>query len=127
MGTRLYIEAPDSVLESICGAPAGAWERMQVISEMYNELTDASYQKREVEFERAPGTSECYDFRLFGFGKLNSEQWAYLRTVVTDEEDLWGGSSEEPVVIANLLSLCDRKEAVTAWFKRDQITRIYWG
>ncbi len=100
---------------------------MEAINEAFPNATDEHYEKREAAFSREPGTSECYDFALYGFGKLNSEQWSHLRTVVADEEDLWGGSSEDPAVISHLLDLCDRTEACIAWGKRDQITRIYWG
>jgi hypothetical protein len=114
-------------MESICRAPAGAWAKMEAINEAFPNASDEDYEKREAAFSLSPGTSECYDFSLYGFGKLNSEQWAYLRTVVADEEDLWGGSSENPTVISGLLDLCDRTEACTAYSMRNQITKICWG
>ena len=127
MGTRLYITADNATLERICKAPEGAWAKMEAICQQFPHASDEHYDARQAAFAQAEGTEVCYDFDLFGFGKLNSEQWAHLKTVTKEEDDLYCGASEDPKVISKMLTLCDRAGAATAWFLRHKITKVSWS
>lgn len=127
MGTRLYITADNATLESILSVPEGAWAKMEVICASHTGHGEAAYEAREAEFEKHEGTGRCHDFDLFGFGKLNSDQWAFLRTVIPNEEDLWCGCSEDPAVISKMLLLCSSPGSHKAWLNKDKITKVSWN
>jgi hypothetical protein len=127
MGTRLYITADNATLEMICAAPEGAWAKMEAICEAHKGHSDAEYDRREAEFDKHEGTGRCHDFDLFGFGKLNSEQWALVRSITSDEDDMYCGCSTDPAVISKMLTLCDGHGAGNAWFLRHKITKVSWS
>ena len=52
-----------------------------------------------------PEASRLYDFHLFGWGKLNSEQWVLIRSNVTSEDDVHGGSTSDPKMMQQLVDL----------------------
>jgi len=127
MGTRLYIKTDNATLETILGVPAGTWAKTEEICAAIAGHGDEAYEQREAELAKHEGAGRCYDFDLFGFGKLNSDQWEFLRTVIPDEDDLWCGSSEDPAVISKLLLLCGREGALKAWRNRAKITKVSWS
>lgn len=52
-----------------------------------------------------PEANRLYDFHLFGWGKLNSQQWELIKTVTTSEDDLYAGSTTDPVMMKKLVEL----------------------
>lgn len=128
MGTRLYIETDNATLEAILGVPSGTWAKMVSICQNFGDShSDEAYERREAEFDKHEGTGLCYDFDLFGFGKLNSDQWALVRRITPNEDDMWCGSSEDPAVISSMLALSSRDRADAAWVRAKHISKISWS
>jgi hypothetical protein len=127
MGTRLYPFADQATLEALCGAPAGAWAKMEEIDKNCESIHDGEerYNTREAEFEKHEGTSACYDFQLFGWGKLNAAQYAAIEKFCPDQE-LWGGSTTDPKAINAILMNLGRGWNL-AIANRAKITGLGWG
>jgi hypothetical protein len=127
MGTRLYITADNATLELICAAPEGAWAKMEAICAQFPGHSDAEYDRREAEFDKVDGAGRCHDFDLFGFGKLNSEQWGLVKEITADEDDMYCGSSEDPRVISKMLLLSSSPGSHKAWLNKAKITKVSWS
>jgi hypothetical protein len=134
MGTRLDPVADQATLEALCGAPAGAWEKMEQITKKYeSDYSEEAYKKQEAEFDQHSGTRECYDFQLYGWGKLNAAQYAVIEKLCPNEEP-WGGSTTDPKAINALLMALGKGVILggqSPWnlaiANRAKITGLGWG
>ena len=88
-------------------------------------FSEEAYKNREAEFDQHPGTGDCYDFQLFGWGKLNSEQYAAIEKHCPDQEP-WGGSTTDPRAI-NAILMHLRHGWNLAMTHRNKITGLGWG
>jgi len=126
MGTRLYPQADNATLEALCGAPAGAWAKMEEIVAKYEfSQTEEAFNAEDEEFEQNAGTQECHDFQLYGWGKLNSLQYAAIAKHCPEEEP-WGGSTTDPEAINAILGQL-RNGLNLAMIHRSKITGLSWG
>jgi hypothetical protein len=125
MGTRLYPIADNATLEALCGAPAGAWEKMEEIVSTFSEQTEEAFRAQDSAFEQNEGTGDCYDFQLYGWGKLNSQQYAAIAKHCPDQEP-WGGSTTDPEAINAILGQL-RHGLNLAMIHRNKITGLGWG
>lgn len=131
MGTRLYPITDNATLEALCGAPAGAWAKMEEIVAKYEfSQTEEAFNAEDQEFEQNAGTQECHDFQLYGWGKLNSLQYAAIAKHCPEEEP-WGGSTTDPEAIDAILG-----QLRCGWIPdclslvmthRSKITGLRWG
>jgi hypothetical protein len=134
MGTRLYPVADQATLEALCGAPAGAWAKMEQITKKYeSDYSEEAYKKQEAEFDQHSGTRECYDFQLYGWGKLNAAQYDVIEKLCPNEEP-WGGSTTDPKAINALLMALGKGVILgvqspwnLAMIHRNKITGLGWG
>lgn len=126
MGTRLYPQADNATLEALCGAPAGAWAKMEEIVAKYEfQHTEEAFRAQDEEFESNAGTDDCYHFQLYGWGKLNSEQYADIAKYCPEEEP-WGGSTTDPEAINALIRHLSHGWNL-AMIHRNKITGLSWG
>ena len=126
MGTRLYPQADNATLEALCGAPAGAWEKMEEIVAKYDsEQTEEAFNAQDAEFEQNAGAGDCYDFHLYGWGKLNSLQYAAIAKYCPDQEP-WGGETTDPEAINALIRHLSHGWNL-AMLHRNKITGLSWG
>ena len=131
MGTRLYPQADTQTLEALCGAPAGAWAKMEEIVAKYEfSQTEEAFNAEDEEFEQNAGTGDCHNFQLYGWGKLNSLQYAAIAKHCPEEEP-WGGSTTDPEAIDAILG-----QLRCGWIPdclslamthRRKITGLRWG
>ena len=131
MGTRLYPQADNATLEALCGAPAGAWAKMEEIVAKYEfSQTEEAFNAEDQEFEQNAGTQECHDFQLYGWGKLNSLQYAAIAKHCPEEEP-WGGSTTDPEAINAILGQLRNGWIPNclnlAMIHRSKITGLSWG
>lgn len=134
MGTRLYPIADNATLEALCGAPAGAWAKMEEIVSKYQDLqTEEAFNAQDKEFEENAGTEDCYHFQLYGWGKLNAAQYAVIEKLCPNEEP-WGGSTTDPKAINALLMALGKGVILggqSPWnlaiANRAKITGLGWG
>ena len=131
MGTRLYPQADNATLEALCGAPAGAWAKMEEIVAKYEfSQTEEAFNAEDEEFEQNAGTGDCNTFQLYGWGKLNALQYAAIAKHCPEEEP-WGGSTTDPEAIDAILG-----QLRCGWIPdclslvmthRSKITGLSWG
>lgn len=110
----------------LCGAPAGAWAKMEQIISKYEDFqTEEAFNAQDKELEQNAGTEDCYHFQLYGWGKLNSEQYAAIAKHCPDQEP-WGGSTTDPEAINAILGQL-RHGLNLAMIHRNKITGLGWG
>lgn len=108
MGTRLYpITDNISIIERLAGVAPGTDVLLRQLEATWKETRSDVWDSDTLYdlLDQHPDANRLYDFQLFGWGKLNLQQWALIRTMTTSEDDLYAGSTTDPVMMKKLLEL----------------------
>jgi hypothetical protein len=108
MGTRLYPSTSDSsIMERLAGVAPGTQALLEQLEATWKETRSSDRDSDTLYdlLDAHPEANRLYDFHLFGWGKLNSEQWALIRSNAASEDDVYGGSTIDPRLMQQLVDL----------------------
>ena len=108
MGTRLYPKTNDSsIMERLAGVAPGTQALLEKLEATWKETRSDDWDSDTLYdlLDAHPEANRLYDFHLFGWGKLNSDQWTLIRNNVTSEDDVYGGSTSDPRLMQQLVDL----------------------
>lgn len=101
MGTRLYpITDRTELIERIAGVPQGTTAVLEDLESLREDLGSEAWYEL---MDQHPDAMRLYDFQLFGFGKLNNQQWSIARTVCEAGEE-YSGSTKDKTLVRELLN-----------------------
>ena len=105
MGTRLYpITDRVDLLERLAGVSEGTSERLKELEKLRETMETIDWYN---EIEKYPEAMRLYDFQLFGWGKLNTEQWGIVKETCSTDEEYWCGHTRDPKLVLELLNAAD--------------------
>jgi len=125
MGTRLYpITERTDLIETIVGVPQGTSKILEGLKTLKKDLSvDAWYNM----MDKFPSAMRLYDFELFGFGKLNSEQWEIAKSVCGPEEMYSGSIKDKDLVRAMLNEVQDYWKETLGLINIEDLDGVCWG
>lgn len=121
MGTRLYPKTKNSsVLEKLAGVSAGT-------STLLSELEAKRDSMETMEYfdllEKHPDANILDGFLTFGWGKLNSGQWAVAKELF-GPDDCWNGSLTNTAEVERMLAA---KHCELNGVAVEELEGVYWG
>lgn len=101
MGTRLYPKTRNiAILEKLAGVPAGTNEVLKELEAKRDSMDTKDYYDL---LAKHPNADILDGFCVFGWGKLNSEQWIIAKELLGPDE-CWNGSLTNPVDVERMLA-----------------------
>lgn len=125
MGTRLYpITNNTAILETLAGVPHGTAILLEELYQKKKDMTgDAWYDM----MDNHPEAMALYDFQLFGFGKLNSAQWAIAREIC-GEDEMYSGRTNDTTSTTNMLNeVADHWKSRLGLINIDDLDGVCWN
>jgi len=102
MGTRLYPDVSNDVMERLVKVPEGTWARLEEFEKTrpndFSEEIEAWYDTLVSDTE----LSTLYNFKLYGWGKLYTETCQYISEHGMDSAC---GETKDSVHVATILNL----------------------
>lgn len=125
MGTRLYPKTDrKDIIEILAGVPLGTSVSLKALESKRDSMRgDEWYDMMDAYTDE----SVLYDFELFGFGKLNSEQWGIAKELY-GEDAYNGGTTKGSYDTYRMLNACsDQWKSRLAYINIDELDGVYWG
>jgi hypothetical protein len=121
MGTRLYPRTRNvNVLEKLAGVPAGTSNTLEELETKRDTMDSMDYYDL---LDKHPEANILDNFMTFGWGKLNSEQWAVAKELLGPDE-CWNGSITDP---ADVLRMLNAKFCMLNGVSIEELEGVYWG
>ena len=125
MGTRLYpLTKNESIIERLAGVPEGTTQKLRAFEKLRESINSDEWHDK---LSDSPAMDRLYDFELFGWGKLNSEQWDLAKAICGDEE-YYSGSTKDPEQVRLMLNaLHDQWKETLGLINIDELDGVYWS
>lgn len=124
MGTRLYPLTNDTTLiERIAGVPEGTTQKLRAFEQLRDTIHEDVWYKQLAE---SPAIDRLHDFELFGWGKLNSEQWEIAKEICGEE--YYSGTTKDSEQVTRMLNaLHDQWKETLGLIDISKLDGVYWG
>lgn len=125
MGTRLYVSTnKPEVLEILAGVPRGTAAKLEDLEQLRSDMgSDAWYDM----MDQHPDASTLWDFRLFGFGKLNGAQWDLAKEICEDDDVCCGHTEDPEQMLAMLNETADFWKSRLGLINISDLTNVHWS
>jgi len=125
MGTRLYpITDRTDLIETIAGVSQGTTSFLEDLHQLREDLGSEAWYEM---MDQHPDAVRLYDFQLFGFGKLNVEQWAIVRTVCEPGEEYSGRITDKTLVREMLNATQDHWKSTLGLINIEDLDGLCWN